>query len=119
MSLQDRLRQWVSSDLGTALLTALLPLWVIGGGLIVSACSDRQQRRRRLFILLWTLAAFFAVPAMGGMVFGVALGYAITHGTALAVSPTFVIGCSVSALLFGRVGYVFAVLGRLPGTKAV
>ena len=110
MSLQDRFRRWASSDLGTALLTALLPLWWIGGCLVANACVDS--------ILLWTLVAFFAVPGMGGIVFGVALGYAVTHGTALAVSPVFVVGCSISALIFGRVGYVLAVLGRLPGTKA-
>jgi hypothetical protein len=118
MSLQHRFRQWAFSDLGTAVLSALLPLWCIGGCLVAGACVDRYQRRRRLFILLWILVAFFAVPVMGGIVFGVALGYAITHGTALAVSPAFVIGCSISALFFGRVGYVMAFLGWLPGTKA-
>jgi hypothetical protein len=97
MSLQDRFRQWAASDLDTALLTSLLPLWCIEGCLAAGSWVDRHQRRRRLFILLWTLAAFFAVPVIGGIIFGVALGYAITHGTVLAVSSQFVVGSSFSA----------------------
>ena len=69
-------------------------------------------------VLFWTGTAFFIVPVIGGIAFGAALGYSITHGMPLALAPEFLIGCSVAALVVGRVGYVLAVLGCLPGAKA-
>jgi hypothetical protein len=96
-----------------------LPMWMIAGCLASGAFSSPEHRRRRVFILLWTAAAFFAVPCVGGVAWGAAVGYAITHGTSSLLGEQFVIGCSIAALVVGRFGYVLGMLGWLPGTQPV
>ena len=105
------------AGLSSALLMTLFPLWITAGWLATAACASSDQRRRRVFILLWTIAAFFLVPVVGGVIFGASTGYAFTHGTAPIVSTEFAVGCSIAALFVGRAGYVLGVLGWLPGTK--
>jgi hypothetical protein len=93
-----------------------LPIYVIAGCLAAGAVSNAQQRRRRSWILFWTVAAFFLVPCVGGVAWGSALGYAVTHGTAPFLGADFAVGCSIAALVVGRLGYVLGMLGWLPGT---
>jgi hypothetical protein len=105
------------NGLGTALLMVPLPLYVTAACLAVGAVSSPQQRRRRVWILFWTVAAFFFVPCVSGMVWGATLGYSITQGTSAILGTDFVICCSIAALVVGRVGYVLGMLGWLPGTQ--